>query len=49
VESHDQRWPDGAMRTVLLLGVSNLFMTVAWYWHLRGGMAKPVVLVILIS
>ena len=26
-----------AMATVLLLICSNLFMTVAWYWHLKGG------------
>jgi uncharacterized protein (DUF486 family) len=38
-----------AMPTVLLLVVSNLFMTAAWYWHLKGGMAKPILLVILIS
>ena len=37
------------MRTLLLLGMSNLFMTVAWYWHLKGGMQKPLLLVILIS
>ncbi len=24
-------------------------MTIAWYWHLKGGMHKPIVLVILIS
>jgi len=24
-------------------------MTVAWYWHLKGGMTKPLVVVILIS
>ena len=24
-------------------------MTIAWYWHLKGGMAKPILLVILIS
>ena len=24
-------------------------MTVAWYWHLKGGMGKPLMLVILIS
>ena len=23
------------MRTILLLTISNIFMTVAWYWHLR--------------
>ena len=37
------------MRTVLLLVLSNLFMTTAWYWHLRGGMSKPLLAVILIS
>jgi uncharacterized protein (DUF486 family) len=40
---------DAAMRTVLLLLLSNVFMTVAWYWHLKGGMNKPILLVILIS
>jgi len=29
--------------------VSNLFMTVAWYWHLKGGMSKPLFTVIMIS
>jgi uncharacterized protein (DUF486 family) len=37
------------MPTILLLLVSNLFMTTAWYWHLKGGMDKPLVQVILIS
>lgn len=37
------------MPTLLLLIVSNCFMTIAWYWHLKGGMAKPLVVVILIS
>ena len=37
------------MATLLLLLVSNSFMTTAWYWHLKGGMAKPLALVILIS
>lgn len=37
------------MPTILLLVISNLFMTIAWYWHLKGGMGKPVLLVILIS
>jgi uncharacterized protein (DUF486 family) len=37
------------MPTILLLILSNLFMTVAWYWHLKGGMAKPLLLIILIS
>jgi uncharacterized protein (DUF486 family) len=38
-----------AMPVILLLVVSNVFMTVALYWHLKGGMAKPILLVILIS
>jgi uncharacterized protein len=37
------------MSTVLLLLASNTFMTIAWYWHLKGGMAKPLPLVIAIS
>jgi uncharacterized protein (DUF486 family) len=37
------------MPTILLLIVSNTFMTIAWYWHLRGGMSKPLFAVILIS
>jgi uncharacterized protein (DUF486 family) len=37
------------MPTILLLVASNLFMTIAWYWHLKGGMGRPLLLVILIS
>jgi uncharacterized protein (DUF486 family) len=37
------------MPTILLLSASNLFMTIAWYWHLKGGMTKPLWVVILIS
>ena len=37
------------MPTLALLILSNLFMTTAWYWHLKGGMDKPLLLVILIS
>ena len=37
------------MRTIFLLVISNLFMTTAWYWHLKGGMSKPLMLVICIS
>ena len=36
------------MKTVLLLIISNIFMTVAWYGHLKFK-AKPLVGVILIS
>ena len=37
------------MPTLLLLLTSNVFMTIAWYWHLKGGMTKPLPLVIAIS
>lgn len=37
------------MTTLALLLISNVFMTFAWYWHLKGGMEKPILLVILIS
>ncbi|MBX3593989.1 DMT family protein [Sphingomonas sp.] len=38
------------MPTILLLIVSNVFMTTAWYWHLsKGGMHRPLLAVILIS
>ena len=38
------------MPVILLLTISNLFMTIAWYWHIKGAaLAKPLVAVILIS
>lgn len=37
------------MPTIALLIVSNVFMTIAWYWHLKGGMEKPILAVIMIS
>lgn len=37
------------MPTLLLLVASNCFMTIAWYWHLKGGMTKPLIWVVLIS
>lgn len=37
------------MPTLALLLLSNVFMTIAWYWHLKGGMGKPLFTVILIS
>ena len=44
---------NSSLPTIGLLVVSNLFMTTAWYWHLRGGPhvaeARPVVLVIAVS
>jgi uncharacterized protein (DUF486 family) len=41
------------MPTLLLLTLSNLFMTTAWYWHLKGGPAtagaRPLGVVIAVS
>jgi uncharacterized protein (DUF486 family) len=37
------------MKTVLLLFASNIFMTFAWYGHLRYMGQKPLVFVILIA
>ena len=41
------------MTTLALLTLSNIFMTAAWYWHLKGGPevanARPLGWVILIS
>jgi uncharacterized protein len=36
------------MPTLLLLSLSNLFMTTAWYWHLKAP-ARPIWQVIAIS
>jgi uncharacterized protein (DUF486 family) len=36
------------MKTVVLLTISNLFMTIAWYGHLKFK-TKPLLLVILVS
>lgn len=39
------------MPTLILLTLSNIFMTIAWYWHLKDGAAgsKPMLTIILIS
>jgi len=41
------------MPTLILLTLSNVFMTAAWYWHLKGGPAvanaRPLGWVILVS
>src|SRR5262245_62783646 len=29
------------LQTITLLALSNVFMTLAWYWHLRGLNDKP--------
>jgi uncharacterized protein (DUF486 family) len=38
----------GATKTIILLVISNMFMTIAWYGHLRYK-NKPLILVIVIS
>lgn len=38
------------MPVILLLTVSNIFMTIAWYWHIKGqALSKSLIAVILIS
>lgn len=38
------------MPVILLLTISNVFMTVAWYWHIKGqALSKPLIAVIFIS
>lgn len=38
------------MPVILLLTVSNVFMTIAWYWHIKGeALSRPILAVILIS
>jgi uncharacterized protein (DUF486 family) len=37
------------MPTIALLILSNLFMTIAWYWHLKGGLHRALPIVIAIS
>ena len=45
--------PFGVLATVGLLVASNLFMTFAWYWHLRlqkpGAASWPIAVIILVS
>ena len=38
-----------AILTVLLLVISNTFMTFAWYGHLKKLSAKPFIIVVLVS
>jgi uncharacterized protein (DUF486 family) len=37
------------MKTILLLLASNVFMTFAWYGHLKNMQQKPLFLAILVS
>lgn len=43
----------GVIATILMLVASNLFMTFAWYWHLRlqkpGSAAWPIWAIIIVS
>lgn len=45
--------PFGVIATVTMLVASNLFMTIAWYWHLRmqkpGQASWPIALIIITS
>jgi uncharacterized protein (DUF486 family) len=39
------------MPTLVLLTLSNVLMTIAWYWHLKSGatQGKPLAVIVLIS
>jgi uncharacterized protein (DUF486 family) len=38
------------MPVILLLTISNIFMTIAWYWHIKGAaLSRSLIAVILIS
>jgi uncharacterized protein (DUF486 family) len=37
------------MKTIVLLFASNIFMTFAWYGHLRNMQHKPLILAVLVS
>lgn len=37
------------MPTIILLILSNIFMTIAWYWHLKAGPGKSMLVIIFIS
>jgi uncharacterized protein len=37
------------LQTIVLLALSNVFMTLAWYWHLKGMNDKPWYLAALVS
>ena len=37
------------LQTIVLLALSNVFMTLAWYWHLKGMNDKPWILAALVS
>jgi uncharacterized protein (DUF486 family) len=38
-----------AVQTILMLFASNIFMTLAWYWHLSSLRSAPLVTAILVS
>lgn len=37
------------VRTIGLLSIANVFMTFAWYWHLKGLEGKPWIVAALLS
>ena len=45
--------PVGIIATIFMLVLSNLFMTVAWYWHLKvqkpGASSWPIAAIIVVS
>jgi uncharacterized protein (DUF486 family) len=47
--AHRPAHPEDIMLTILLLTISNVFMTFAWYGHLKNLQRWPLALVILIS
>jgi len=46
--SYFSQWPV-LLQTVVLLTLSNLFMTFAWYAHLKNLASKPVLIAALVS
>ena len=44
-----KKMPSVLVRTVLLLCASNVFMTFAWYAHLRNLRTRPFIVAVLIS
>ncbi|MBP9674340.1 MAG: DMT family protein [Bacteriovoracaceae bacterium] len=37
------------LKTIILLSISNVFMTIAWYGHLKNMNSKPLWIVIVLS
>ena len=41
--------PLGILATVSMLVASNLFMTFAWYWHLKFASSWPIIAIVVVS